>query len=76
MKLIIIQQMYLQLVQKSTLPQRNKIKICHFLGNGNRYVVQKFMVKEFFNDLSKDISHFVVTQNYINSTCLRYNDVF
>ena len=41
-----------------------------FLEDYNRYSVETFMVNLFFNGLSNDISHFVVAQNFIISTCL------
>ena len=33
---------------------------CRFLENGNRYRVEIFSVHLSFNDLSNDVSHFVV----------------
>ena len=45
--------------------------ICRFLENGNRYEVDIFSVHLYFNELSKNISHIVVAQNFIISTCLR-----
>ena len=53
-----------------------QILFCQFLENGNRYNVEIFCVNLFFNGLLNDISHFVVTQNFIISTCLRYVDIF
>ena len=49
-----------------------QILFCQFLENGNRYNVEIFCANLFFNGLLNDISHFVVTQNFIISTCLRY----
>ena len=34
---------------------------CQFLENGIRYIVEIFSINLFFNGLSNDISHFVVT---------------
>ena len=48
----------------------------HFLEYGNRYKVENFSVYLTFNGLSKNISHFVVAQNFIISTCLRHVDIF
>ena len=47
----------------------------NFLEDGIRYNVEFFKVDEFFNGLSNDVSHFVVAQNFIISTCLRYVDI-
>ena len=52
-----------------------QILSCQFLENGNRYRIEIFGVNLFFNRLSNDISHFVVAQNFIISTCLRYVDI-
>ena len=51
--MINIHEMYLQLVQKSTLSQIKEI--CQFLRNGNRYNVQIFMVNYYSNGLLNDI---------------------
>ena len=42
----------------------------NFLEDGNRYRSEIFSVNITFNGLSNDISHFVVAQNFIISTCL------
>ena len=47
----------------------------NFLEDGKRYKVEIFSVYLLFNELSKNISHFVVTQNFVISTCLRYVDI-
>ena len=47
-----------------------QLLFCQFLENGNRYEVDIFSVHLYFNELSNDISHFVVSQNFIISTCL------
>ena len=75
MNVINIHEMYLQLVQKSTLSQRYKIKTCQFLKNSKRYRVQNFIVHKLFNDLSNDILLILVAQNFLISTCLRYVDI-
>ena len=41
-----------------------------FLEDYNRYNDENFSVHSYFNELSNDISHFVVAQNFIISTCL------
>ena len=41
-----------------------------FLGDYNRYGAENFNIHYYFNELSNDISHFVVAQNFITSTCL------
>ena len=46
-----------------------------FLENGNRYKVEIIRANLFFIGLSNDISHFVVDQNFIISTFLRYVDI-
>ena len=51
-----------------------QIHFCQFLKNGNRYRVAIFSVDLVFNGLSNNISHFVVTQIFIISTCLRCVD--
>ena len=53
-----------------------QILFCRFLENGNRYRAEIFNVYLTFNGLSSDISHFVLAQNFIISTCLRYVDIF
>ena len=45
-----------------------------FLEDYKRYRVDIFRVNKTFNELSNDISHFVVAQNFLISTCLRYVD--
>ena len=45
-----------------------------FLEDGNRYKVEIFSVNLIFKVLSNFKSHFVVAQNFIISTCLRYVD--
>ena len=47
----------------------------NFLDYYNRYKVENLSVNLTFNDLSNDISHVVVTQNFIICTCLRYVDI-
>ena len=42
-----------------------------FLEDYNNYKVEIFSVYLTFNDLSNDISHFVLGQTFIISTCLR-----
>ena len=42
----------------------------NFLEDGNRYGVEIFSVYLTFNELSDDVSHIVVAQNFIISTCL------
>ena len=41
-----------------------------FLEDYKRYEVEIFSVLLYFNGLSKNISHFVVAQNFIICTCL------
>ena len=48
----------------------------NFLENGNRYEVEFFNLHNYFIGLSNDVSHFVVAQNFIISTCLRYVDIY
>ena len=43
----------------------------NFLKDYNRYEAEIFSVYITFNELSNDISHFVVAQNFVISTCLR-----
>ena len=43
----------------------------NFLEDGNRYRAEIFSVYLTFNKLSNDISHFVIAQNFVISTCLR-----
>ena len=45
-------------------------EMVNFLENANRYKVQIFSVNITFNGLSNDISHFVVAQNFVMSSCL------
>ena len=47
----------------------------NFLEDYITYRVEIFRVR-FFDELSNDISHFVVAQGFIISTCLRYVDIF
>ena len=47
----------------------------NFLEDYNRYRAEIFSVNITFDKLSNDISHFVVAQNFIISTCLRYVDI-
>ena len=42
-----------------------------FLENGNRYKAEIFSVNITFDDLTNDVSHYDVAQNFIISTCLR-----
>ena len=42
----------------------------NFLEDGNRYKVEIFRVYLTLNGLSKNISHFDVAENFINSACL------
>ena len=46
----------------------------NFLEDGNRYRAEIFRVHWFFKELSNDISHFVVAQKFLISTCLKYVD--
>ena len=46
--------------------------LCQFLENDNRYRVEIFSVNLVFNELLNDISHVVLAQNFIITTCLRY----
>ena len=48
----------------------SKVLTINFLEDGNRYKVEIFSVYLLFNELSKNISHFVVAQNFVISTCL------
>ena len=54
----------------------NNTDFVNFFEDYNRYRVEIFRVHQFFNGLSNDISHLVVAQNFIISTCLRYVDIF
>ena len=47
----------------------------NFLEDYNGYKVEIFGVYLLFNELSNDVSHFVVAQNVIISTCLSYVDI-
>ena len=47
-----------------------QILFCQFFENGNRYKVEIFRVNSFFNEISNNVSHFDVAQNFIISTCL------
>ena len=47
----------------------------NFLEDYNRYKAEIFSVHLTFHELSKNISHFVVGQNFIISTCLKYVDI-
>ena len=42
----------------------------NFLEDSNRYRVENFSVHLYFNELSNDISHFDVAQNFLIFTCL------
>ena len=46
----------------------------NFLEEYNRYEVEIFRVYITFNGLSNDVSHFVIAQNFVISTCLSYVD--
>ena len=46
----------------------------NFLEDGNRYKVEIFSVYLTFNGLFDDVSHVVVAQNFVISTCLRESD--
>ena len=50
----------------------------NFLEDGNRYRAENFSVHLYFNELSNDISHNAVAQNFVISTCLSksVNDQF
>ena len=48
----------------------------NFLEDYNRYKAENFSDNIFFNDLSKDISHVVVAQNFIICTCLSNVDIY
>ena len=48
----------------------------NFLEDYNRYKAENFSVNITFNDLSNDISHVVVAQNFIICTCLSYVDIY
>ena len=48
----------------------------NFLEDYNRYRTESFSVHYCFNRLSKKISHFVLAQTFIISTCLRFVDIF
>ena len=47
----------------------------NFLDDYNRYEVENFSVYLTFNELSKNLSHFVLAQNFIICSCLRYVDI-
>ena len=47
----------------------------NFLEDYNRYRAENFSLYLTFNGLSNDISHFVLAQKFIISTCLRYVDI-
>ena len=42
-----------------------------FLEEYNKYEIENFSVYLTFNKLSNDISHFVIAQNFVISSCLR-----
>ena len=46
-----------------------------FLEDYDGYGAEIVSVHLYFNKLSDDISHFVVAQNFIICTCLRYVDI-
>ena len=48
----------------------------NFLEDYNRCRAEFFSVNITFDELSNDISHFVVAQNFIISTCLRMSTEF
>ena len=48
----------------------------NFLEEYNRYRAEIFSVNITFDELSNDISHFIVAQNFIISTCLSYVDIY
>ena len=48
----------------------------NFFEDCNRYGVEIFSVNVFFKGLSNDIANFVLSQNFIISTCLKYVDIF
>ena len=56
--------------------KRNFIIKRKFLEDYNRYKVEIFSVNITFDDLSNDVSHFVLAQNFIIFTCLRYVDIY
>ena len=47
----------------------------NFLEDYNRYKAENFGINKTFDDLSKNISHFVVVENFVISTCLKYVDI-
>ena len=53
---------------------RHFFDFVNFLEENNRYKVDIFRINLVFDGLSNDISHFVVTQIFVISTCLRYVD--
>ena len=58
------------------IPVPVQIIIYFFFGSGDRYRIEIFSINVFFNELSNDISHFIVTYNFMISTCLMYVDIF
>ena len=54
-------------IKKNLIIQHN---FTNFLEDCKRYGAENFNKHSYFNRLSNDISHFVVTQNFIICTCL------
>ena len=55
---------------------RHSLIFVNFLEDYNRYEVDIFRVDNVSNELSNDISHSVLYQKFITSTCLRYVDIY
>ena len=62
--------------EKTLSKKKKSNNFINFLQDLNRYRVEIFSVKTTFDDLSNDVSHFVLAQNFIISTCLRYVDIY
>ena len=49
---------------------KQEVLTINFLEEYNMYRAENFRVYLTFNELFNDVSHFVVAQNYVISTCL------
>ena len=65
----------IQDIMKEFYQIKKSNNLTQFLEDYNRYEVQICSVNKTFDDLSNDVSHFVLAQIFIIPTCLRYVDI-
>ena len=64
------------LMKKYYQLKRNLIFLSIFSKNIKKHRAEIFSVNITFKGLSNDVSHFVLAQSFIISTCLSYVDIF